>query len=101
MTQLVCVARGACIRAVARDFSLPGPFDDPDARAVVLLFTRTDCPISNRYAPEIRRVYSRYHDRGVSFYLVYPDRDETPETIEKHRAEYSYPMPGDSGPPRA
>jgi hypothetical protein len=74
------------------------PLEDSSARAVVLLFTRTDCPISNRYAPEIKRVYEAYSTRGVRFYLVYPDRDETPAAIEKHRAEYGYPMPAIQDP---
>ena len=69
------------------------PFEDAAARAVVLLFTRTDCPISNRYAPEVRRVYEKYVSQGVRFYLVYPDRDETAAAIEKHRSEYGYAMP--------
>ena len=74
------------------------PFDDPAARAVVLLFTRTDCPISNRYAPEVKRVYEKYAAQGVRFYLVYPDRDETPAAIEKHRTEFGYPMPAIQDP---
>jgi hypothetical protein len=75
-----------------------GPFDDPASSAVVLLFVRTDCPISNRYAPEIKRIYENYSGRGVRFYLVYPDRDETPASIEKHRSEYGYPMPAIEDP---
>jgi hypothetical protein len=70
----------------------PQPLDDASARAVVLLFTRTDCPISNRYAPEVKRVYEAYASQGVRFYLVYPDRDETIAAIEKHRSEFGYPM---------
>ena len=74
------------------------PFDDRAARAVVLLFTRTDCPISNRYAPEIKRVYEKYSGQGVRFYLVYPDKDETAAAIEQHRIEYGYPMPAVQDP---
>ena len=69
------------------------PLDAPGATAVVLLFTRTDCPFSNRYAPEVRRLYERFHDRGVAFWLVYPDPAATAESIEDHRREYSYPLP--------
>ena len=69
------------------------PFDDPGARAVVLLFTRTDCPISNRYAPEVKRVYEKFAGQGVRFYLIYPDKDEFPTAIERHRTEFGYPMP--------
>lgn len=71
----------------------PQPFDDASARAVVLIFTRTDCPISNRYAPEVKRIYDAYASKGARFFLVYPDRDETSDAIEKHRSEFGYPMP--------
>jgi hypothetical protein len=83
---------------LAASAAVGGPFDDPNARAIVLLFTRTDCPISNRYAPEIKRIYDAYSGQGVKFYLVYPDRDETSASIEKHRGEYAYPMPAIADP---
>ena len=69
------------------------PFADTNAKAVVLIFTRADCPVSNRYAPEVTRIYSGYSNRGVKFWLVYPDRDATLADIEKHRAAYNYPIP--------
>jgi len=58
---------------------------------MVVLFTRSDCPISNRCAPEIRRLYDTYHPRGVEFYLVYVDPREQPEAIRQHLREYEYP----------
>jgi len=64
------------------------------AKFFVCLFTRTDCPVSNSYAPEVRRIYERFSPRGVGFYLVYPDPDESPQMIEKHLTEYSYPFAG-------
>src|SRR5689334_201117 len=42
-----------------------------EAKLIVCLFTRTDCPISNSYAPEVRRMYEKFSPRGVAFYLVY------------------------------
>jgi len=65
-----------------------------DAKTIVCLFARTDCPISNSYAPEIRRMHEKFSARGVAFYLVYPDPDESAQMIEKHLREYSYPFPG-------
>lgn len=59
----------------------------------VFLFTRTDCPISNRYAPEVRRLYERFAPRGVSFRLVYVDPSQGPEEIRRHVDEFGYPMP--------
>lgn len=66
------------------------PFASP-AAARVLLFVRTDCPITNRYAPELRRVAAEFQNRGARFWLVYPDASETPEGIEKHLADYHFP----------
>ena len=64
-----------------------------DAKFFVCLFTRTDCPVSNSYAPEVRRIFEKFSPRGVGFYLVYPDADESAAVIEKHLKEYSYPFP--------
>ena len=36
----------------------------------VLIFVTTDCPIANRYAPEIRRIHEEFGD-NVTFWLVY------------------------------
>jgi hypothetical protein len=72
------------------------PFDLwlPDAAATVAVFARSDCPISNRCAPEIRRLHEAYHPRGVAFYLIYVDPDEEPEAIRRHLLEYNYPCEG-------
>jgi hypothetical protein len=67
------------------------PLGASDARAVVFLFTRTDCPISNRYAPEVRRLYEKFALSGVTFWLVYPDPAESAEAIRRHIEEYQYP----------
>ena len=72
--------------------SVAGTATNADSRYLVCLFTRTDCPVSNSYAPEVRRIYEKFSPRGVSFYLVYPDPDESAQVIEKHLKEYSYPF---------
>ena len=60
-----------------------------DSKPAVLVFVRTDCPISNRYAPELNRLYREYSGR-VDFYLVYADPSETTDSIRKHLSEYGY-----------
>jgi hypothetical protein len=57
----------------------------------VFLFVRTDCPITNRYAPEMRRIAQEFQGRHVAFYLVYPDPKENKRAIENHMAEYQFP----------
>ena len=65
----------------------------PD-RVTVVVFTRTDCPISNRAAPEIRRLYETYHPRGADFFLIYVDPREQPDAIRRHLQDYDYRCPG-------
>ncbi|REJ65496.1 MAG: hypothetical protein DWQ31_17845 [Planctomycetota bacterium] len=66
-----------------------GPLADGDM--TLLVFTRTDCPIANRYAPEIRRVYEAFDTLQDNFYLVYVDPAETAEQIQEHLEEYNLP----------
>jgi hypothetical protein len=68
------------------------PFARGAAAADVFLFTRTDCPISNRYAPEVRRLYEEFAPRSVRFWLIYPDPDEPVDAIRAHIAAYGYPF---------
>jgi hypothetical protein len=68
------------------------PFDAvTPARAFLLVFVSTDCPISNRYAPEIRRLSDTAIARGVRFWLVYPNASDSPDRIRRHIDEYAYP----------
>ena len=57
----------------------------------VFVFARTDCPATNAYAPELRRVAQKFQGRHVAFYLVYPDPDENKRAIENHMAEFGFP----------
>src|SRR5208282_4483866 len=58
----------------------------------VLLFVRTDCPVSNRYAPTIQKLSAELAGKAV-FWLVYPSKSESPEMIRKHEREYGYKIP--------
>jgi hypothetical protein len=68
------------------------PLDATDAKAIVFIFISTDCPISNRYAPEIRRVEEEFTRSGVRFWLVYADADTSSDAIRKHIKEYRLPQ---------
>jgi len=54
----------------------------------LLFFVATDCPISNRYAPEIARICRDYRARGVRCFLVYPDAGLDNATVSAHVREY-------------
>jgi len=70
------------------------PFaNSKEAKTTVLVFLSCECPISNRYAPELRRLREHFAtNTSASFWLVYPNRDETNEAIRKHTNEFQLPM---------
>jgi tetratricopeptide (TPR) repeat protein len=57
------------------------------------VFTTTDCPIANRYAPEITRLSSAFSSRGIEFRLVYVNPRERDETTRAHARRFGYTMP--------
>ena len=64
------------------------PLADTQAKATVLLFVTTDCPISNRYVPEMRRIEQKYAEQNIAFFLVFPDPDDDAAKIRNHLQEY-------------
>ena len=63
-----------------------------EAAAIVFLFASVDCPISNRYAPVVQRLYERFSPEGVAFWLVYPNPAESAEAIREHVKAFGYPV---------
>jgi thiol-disulfide isomerase/thioredoxin len=68
------------------------PLKSSQGKVVVLVFVRTDCPVSNRYAPEIQRLSAQYLDKAA-FWLVFPSKAESPEMIRKHEQDFGYKLP--------
>jgi thiol-disulfide isomerase/thioredoxin len=62
-------------------------------KALVVFFLATDCPISNAYAPEIKRLCERYTRQKITFALVYPDPDTSRADAQKHARAYGYTCP--------
>jgi len=60
------------------------------ARAVVLVFVRVDCPISNRYMPALERLNRRAEADGADMWLVFVEPDVAPGALLKHLAEFRY-----------
>jgi AhpC/TSA family protein len=65
------------------------PLENPGPGFVFVL-TSTDCPLSNRYAPELQRLHRRFAPAGVVFHLVYPDRSQHAEDVRRHLREFGY-----------
>jgi hypothetical protein len=58
-------------------------------RVVVLIFAASDCPISNRYVPEIARLTNEFSRQAVRFWWVYPNSGDTAPIVEKHNRDFS------------
>lgn len=68
------------------------PFAAP-AVATVLVFTAVECPISDRYAPEVRRLADRFRADGIPVWIVYANAGESPEAARAHAAAFGYGLP--------
>ena len=55
--------------------------------AVVLFFTATDCPIANRYVPEVERLAKE--NLGAAVWFVYPNPGDTAKEVLAHEARYA------------
>jgi hypothetical protein len=64
------------------------------AKAVVIYFTTTDCPIANSYVPEMNRIHDAYAPRGVAFFAVQTDLTIPEADVVKYARDfrYSYPL---------
>jgi len=75
------------------------PLENDSGKVVVLVFLRLDCPVSGRYAPVIQQIAKQYAD-GADFYLVDPDKTDSPQAIRKYLADYGYRLPALRDPNR-
>ena len=90
---IVRLAAAAAVRLPDLDNRLVDPFLAAESsKAVVFLFASVDCPISNRYAPVVQRLYQTFSSQGVAFWLIYPNPAETPAAIRDHVKAFNYPV---------
>ncbi len=101
---LIGLTPARAAQAPSTGVDLAGKAVDPiraDAgKPTVLIFIRTDCPISNRYVPTIQRLSAQYAGKAA-FWLVYPDKSESSAAIEAHLHEYGYKLPALHDPQHA
>lgn len=69
------------------------PLAAPDRKASVLFFVLPDCPISNAYAPEMKRIADEYAKKDVATFVVYVEPDLTEVDARKHARDYGYGCP--------
>lgn len=69
------------------------PWSDPQAKAVVLVFISTDCPVANYYHPTLRKLQAEFAESGASWYFVHADPALTAARAAQHAEDYSLQAP--------
>jgi hypothetical protein len=67
----------------------PVTLASPESRAVVLFFAASDCPIANRYVPEVQRLTREFEPLGVRVWFVYPNPGDSAKVVRAHNLEFS------------
>jgi thiol-disulfide isomerase/thioredoxin len=58
-------------------------------KVTVLVYVRTDCPVSSRYAPAVQKLASEYAGKS-KFWLVFPAKADTVPVIERYLRDFGY-----------
>ncbi len=61
----------------------------PGTKAIVLFFAASDCPISNRYVPEMQRLAKQYEPLGVRVWFVYPNPGDDADAVRAHNIKFA------------
>jgi hypothetical protein len=89
---LLCCASATAWAAQPLGFDINGhPVERltvPGSRAVALFFAASDCPISNRYIPEIERLDREFAPDGVRFWWVYPNPGDSSTVVRQHNQQF-------------
>lgn len=62
-------------------------------RGVVLIFLTTDCPVTNKYAPEMQRLKAEFAEHDILMFGVHSDPTQKADVVAKYAAEYGYTFP--------
>jgi peroxiredoxin len=67
--------------------------DAKDAKAIVIMFIATRCPVSNAYNERMANLYDDYQSKGVVFFGINSNKLENSEECEKHAEENGFKFP--------
>ena len=59
----------------------------------VVVFLSAQCPLSNAYGDRLQRAYDEFQPRGVRFYFVNSNANETSAEIVRNSREHGYTFP--------
>ncbi|MBL8821669.1 MAG: redoxin domain-containing protein [Planctomycetia bacterium] len=64
-----------------------------DAKAVVVLFMGTECPVNNAYAPKLATLHDKYKSKGVVFVGINSNEQDDVSAVKTHAETYKLPFP--------
>ena len=68
--------------------------DEPkDAKAVVVVFLGTQCPINNAYMPRLRELHDSYAAKGVAFFAINSNEHDSVDAIRGHAQKHKLTFP--------
>ena len=87
MGSALCAAPALAFKDV--DGNMCTPLRGAGQRPAVVFFITHDCPVANKFAPEIRRITTNFSGKA-KFTLVYVDPDLTAKGLATHRKDFGY-----------
>ena len=67
--------------------------DCKEKKAVVVIFTGVQCPISNAFLPELARLHRELAPRGVQFLAINSNTQDNPAEVANHAKKNEVPFP--------
>lgn len=61
-----------------------------DDKAVAVVFTSTNCPVSNDYNERMQQVYTDYQAKGVKFVFVNANTNEPSAEVDSHAKKHGF-----------
>ena len=70
----------------------PPAIETSAAKATVVIFVSTQCPVSNSYNGRLAALYNDYSSRGVQFVFVNANQTESAGDVEEHEHRVGWPF---------
>jgi peroxiredoxin len=67
--------------------------DAKDAKAAVIMFISTRCPVSNAYNERMVKLYDDYSSKDIMFFAINANKTEDVEECKEHANEHGFKFP--------
>jgi peroxiredoxin/mono/diheme cytochrome c family protein len=64
-----------------------------DKKAIVVVFTGTECPVNNYYMPRLKELHQKYAAKGVQFLAVNSNPQDSVQDVAEHAKREGLPFP--------